>query len=263
MASIRPINEAILQELALCRFLTIKQIRNRFFSHGSYTHVSTLLKHLAEDKYLVALEPPAQNQPYLYGLGTRGVQHLRNRGTTIRYYPSEHTLPSSIHLSHHLTTNDLLIASTKLCENTGGVVVVDRRHYATTQQKNRSVIPDAWVHLIVQDTHCAIWGEVDRGSEEQAYVTQKVLSILRFAINEHLKEFGIPILAVAFVTTKGASRLDKLVRIAETALMDIPEASFFRFTAVAEEHEWGIDPQELFFKPVWRTPFSRQPVTLW
>jgi len=117
---IRPIDQAIIQELALCRFLTIKQVRNRFFSHGSYTHVSTLLKQLASESYLTCLRPGAVNQVFLYGLGKRGVRFLKDIGIPIHYYPSEHTLPSSIHLAHLLTTNTILIAAACLRENTGG-----------------------------------------------------------------------------------------------------------------------------------------------
>ena len=262
---IRPIDEAVFKELSLCRFLTIKQVRNRFFSHGSYTHVSMLVRSLAEENYLACLRPQAANQPYVYGLGKRGVQYLRKLGSTIRYYPSEHTMPSSIHLAHLLTTNDLLIAAANLRENTRGVVVVDRRHYLTTAQKNRRAVPDAWVHLVVNETHCAIWCEVDRGSEEQEYIKQKVLSILDFARHDHKAEFGVPLLAIAFVTTKGEARLANLVHWTEQTLTDAGYKDFadvFRFTTMTEDPDAGVDPRQLFFAPVWRQPFSSQPGAL-
>lgn len=262
---IRPIDQAILQELSLCRFLTIKQIRNRFFSHGSYTHVSTLVKSLAEEHYLACLRPQAANQPYVYGLGKRGVQHLRKLGSTTRYYPSEHTMPSSIHLAHLLITNDILIAASRLSENTRGVVVADRRHYLTTTQKNRRAVPDAWVHLVVNETHCSIWWEVDRGSEEQEYIKQKILSILDFARHDHLNEFGIPLLAIAFVTTKGEYRLANLVHWTEQVLIKAGYRDFadvFRFTAIAEDSDAVVDPRQLFFAPIWREPFGRGQVRL-
>jgi len=146
-----------------------------------------------------------------------------------------------------------------------GVGVVDRRHYLTTSQKNRRAVPDAWLHLAVKETHCAIWGEVDRGSEEQEYIKQKVHTILDFARNDHMDEFGIPLLAIAFVTTKGTYRLDSLVRWTEQALTDAGYTNYadiFRFTTIDDDTDVVLDPEQLFFSPVWRQLFSKQPVAL-
>lgn len=261
---IRPIDEAILQELALCRFLTIKQIRNRFFSHGSYTHVSTLVKSLAEEHYLACLRPNAANQPFVYGLGKRGVQYLRTIGRIIRYYPSEYTMPSSMHLAHLLTTNDLLIAAARLSENTGGVEVLERRHYVTTLQKDRAVIPDAWIHVAREHVHAGLWCEVDRGSEEQSYVKHKVRAIFQFARTKHRGEFGIPLLAIAFVTTCGTQRLLHLVQWVEQVLVAEGYTGYalvFRLAAI-DEHAEVLDPAQLFFAPIWREPFAEQMVSL-
>ena len=262
---LRPIDEAILKELALCRFLTIKQIRNRFFSHGSYTHVSVLLKLLAADDFLTCLKPKAANQPVLYGLGKRGVRFLREAGMENRYFPSEHIFPSSLHLAHLLTTNDFLIAVARFCENTSGVVLVERRHYLTTPQKNRRVIPDAWLHLLVQNTECALWSELDLGSEEQDYLRRKISAILNYALFEHSIEFGVPLLAIAFITTRGGSRLEKLVRWTEQELTETRKTAYadvFRFTQIPATNDVGLDPHEFFYTKQWRQPFSVDCVSL-
>jgi Replication-relaxation len=254
--AIRPIDEKILEEIALGRLLTIKQIQTRFFSAGSYTHVSTLLKHLTEAKYLSCIEPVSQNQPYLFGLGKKGVSYLRSIGLDLTYYPSEHKkLPSSMHLPHLLATNDILLAIARLAENEPDIDLIERRHYLTTPQKNRMTIPDAWVHLSMEQTHLALWFEVDRGSEEQEYIRRKVSTIINFAMHGYLEEFAVPLRAIAFVTTASLSRLTRLM---DWIVDEIPQnlVSYFHFARMPETSE---NTMELFTAPLWQSINGDEP----
>ena len=245
---IRPKDEKILRELSLCRFLTIRQVKTGFFGRGSYTHVSTFLKSLASEKYLACIEPAAQNQPYLYGLAKKGVSYLRSTGADLSYYPSEHAkLPSSMHLAHLLTTNDIMIALARLAENEPDIELFDRRHYLTTPQKNRTAIPDAWAHLVIQQTHLALWFEVDRGTEEREYIKRKTGAIVDFALRGYLEEFAVPLQSIAFITTASIARLDQLIRwVAE----EIPEnmTAYFHLSYLPSDS----DPLELLVSPAWR-----------
>ena len=80
-----------------------------------------------------------------------------------------------------------------------------------------------------------------------------------------MDEFGIPLLAIAFVTTKGAYRLDSLVRWTEQALTDVGYTNYadiFHFTAIDEDADDVLDSKQLFFAPVWRQPLSEKRVAL-
>jgi DNA-binding PadR family transcriptional regulator len=260
---IRPaVEEPILQEFALCRFLTITQVQDRFFAQGSYTYASSILKQLKAHGYLVTL-PSTVGEKLIYELGKKGVQYLRTAGMSITYYPSEHKTVSSIHMPHLFTTNEVLIAMAKVPARKPHIQVAERRHYLTTKQKNRSAIPDAWVHLIEDGKHhFGLWCEVDRGTEEEAYIKQKVSTILVFAETSYEEEFEIPALLICFVTTRGKHRLGKLVQWTEKALEEtgkIHYQEFFRFALIPEG---SLDPLWLLYEPIWCMPFHPNTVPL-
>jgi DNA-binding PadR family transcriptional regulator len=260
---IRPaVEEPILQEFALCRFLTINQVRDRFFAEGSYTYVSTILKQLKTHGYLVTL-PSTVGEKLIYGLGKKGVQYLRSAGISISYHPSEHKTISSLHLPHLLTTNDVLIAAAKVPIKKPGIQLEERRHYLTTKQKNRMAIPDAWVHLIEDGKHhFGLWYEVDRGTEEEAFIRSKLAAILAFAEDSYEEEFGIPALLICFVTTSEKSRLGKLIQWTEKALEEAGKPQYREFFRFALIPQGSVDPLRLFCEPIWYMPFDSTTVAL-
>ncbi len=258
--SLRPIDEKILKEFALCRFLTIQQIKTRFFSKGSYTHVSTLLKRLAEEKYLVCFQPAVQSQSYLYGLGKKGVSYLRSIGVDLSYFPSEHIkLPSSLHLPHLLATNNILLAAALFCEQEPEIALIERRHYLTSRQTKRPVTYDAWIHFLIDGASTSIWVEFDRNTEEQKRIRGKTQAIIDFAMRDYLAEFGAPLSAIAFITTGGKHRLSQLKQWTQQELRETGQehiAAYFRFACMPDSDENAL---ELFTSPLWHSMESPEP----
>lgn len=260
MRQVRPIDEKILKEFALCRFLTIQQIKTRFFGKGSYTHVSTLLKRLAEEKYLVCFQPAAQSQSYLYGLGKKGVSYLRSIGVDLSYFLSEHTrLSSSLHLPHLLATNNILLAASLFCEQEPEITLIERRHYLTSRQTKRPVTYDAWIHFLIDGASASLWVEIDRNTEEQKRIRGKISAIIDFAIGAYMSEFNVPLSAIAFVTTGGKHRLSQLKQWTQQELRETSQehiAAYFRFACMPDSDENVL---ELFTSPLWHSMESPEP----
>src|SRR2546421_6353214 len=141
-----PIHEQILREIALCRFLNIEQITERFFSRGSKNYARKFTNQLIKEKnkelqqaneesYIREIDTKQVGNRYLYGLDKRGVRYLRTTGMVISYYPSEHESISADQLPHHMITNNVLIAGAKLPASIPTIEVLERRHYISTRQK--------------------------------------------------------------------------------------------------------------------------------
>ncbi len=238
-----PIHEQILREIALCRFLNIEQITERFFSRGSKNYVRRFVNELLKAHYVTMIDTKRVGQRHLYGLDRLGVQYLQESGMVISYYASEHKTLSGDQLPHHMITNNVLIAAAKLPASIPTIEVLERRHYISTRQKRgRHIpIPDAWIHLISRkEVHhgYGFWVEVDRGTEEEPIIREKASDIVSFVgTGKYEEEFGIPGFSIFFLTTKSPYRLKSLKKWVEKELMETGRGNwkdFFHFSLIPE-----------------------------
>ncbi len=117
------------------------------------------------------------------------------------------------------------------------------------------MVADALIHLSRKDQDLVIWVEVDRGTEMQKRVREKIRAILWVLKSEYAALFGPLPVVVAFATSAGKRRLTTLLEWTSQELLstyDQDQGDWFRF---AEMPEGDINPAHFFLQPIWRVPF--------
>lgn len=246
---ISKIQEQILREIALCRFLKIEQINERFFSAGSLTRTRGFVNELIKEQYVKVIDTKQVGNRYLYGLDRQGVRYLRKIGITISYFPSEHESISN--LEHLLITNNVVIAAGKLPTILPTFAVLERRHYLSNKQRRGKdiPIPDAWILLLEQErTHYAFWEELDRGTEEEPIIAKKVDNIIDFVESgAYEAEYGTKAFFLTFRTTKSKYRLQCLQSWVEKRLIQTRREQWRDFIHFSLIPEGPLNVKELFF----------------
>jgi hypothetical protein len=251
-------------------------------------------EHYVQRGYLARAVAFGRN-PSVFRLATKGINHIAGLGLTPlpKFRPSD-PFPSFENLKHTLCTNDVIIAARRLVAQQQGFSLREVRHdwmlhhtpiYVAAEKKGESkiaVIPDAWMDFYLpplpgktQTMRIPIHLELDRGTEDTAHSFKPRFAARVAYINgpyEHA--FHTPFVTIAYATTRGKHRMERMRAWAEEELARLKQkdnAHFFYFTALetaidpisgAVTEALDLDPETLFLKPVWTTPFDHTPKPL-
>ena len=275
VATLSEREEAILQAVNTYRFLTTSQVCRLFFSENSYNYAGRLLKGLADTEYLVRFPLPSTergNRELLYTLGRPGIKFLKSIGCDMQMWSKNALLPPSyLHMQHSLAVNDFLIAGAVLVKQVPTISLRALHHEwllkhnpLTVSLGNAEVgiVPDGFLdfrlHIHGTTYQTGVWVEVDRGTEDQGCIKQKVRALYTVLAREMYRDYlQTGSMVVAFATTAGAPRLKALRLWVEEELkaLGATESNEFFFLAVLSPEP---DPQTLFLRPLWTMPFVEQ-----
>jgi len=260
-----PSHEAILKSVYTYYFLTAKQVCRLHYSPGSFTRVEKLLKELRDNQYLVWDFLPVKRRfgssPAYYMLAKRGIGYLRTLGCDVSMLPYPSTLKAqkSLFIPHTLSVNDYLIAASLLSQTSPHIRLIEMKHELILKRTMKGdVVPDAWLDFRIHDKEqICLWLELDRQTQSLKKISQKIHSMVLFARNAYQQVFHTPSLTIVFATTGGSERLSSLIKWTEQELSqmrEVHEGDLFRFASIPEGE---LDPQYVFFTPMWVRPFDR------
>lgn len=207
-----------------------------------------------------------------------------------RFRPAEIYERSYFFLTHTLAVNDFLIAAALLEWQVPDVVLAQMRHERDLKrvparvtlgpaptmaagsgapqqhqmhQQQVAVIPDGWLDFhIKRVARLCVALELDRGTEEEHAFTRKVRALLAYAAGPYQTAFGTDSLTIAFATTAGTRRAERIRVWCEQVLRSLQqehEADLFYVTSLPEGE---LDPQTVFLAPIWSRPFATDRVPL-
>lgn len=273
---IGPADDALLRDFALFLELTIALATRRRYKK-SYSFVSTRLKRLKEEGYLLAA-PMYPSGPLAYTLSQKGWHYIATLGMPIprRFRPGE-----VLGLSYHQRTHRLGIAAfgvalARFCDDSNGAVrLAEFRHERFLKEEpvtislpggsRRVVIPDAWADVRIHRP--AGWAqrglllEYDRATEYQQAFRRKVAGLITLAGAPYEAAFGTSALTICLVTPTPQRRAQLTQWIeAELTGQGRPElGSIFRITSA---DPGTVAPAELFLSACWVVPYQPTPVPL-
>jgi hypothetical protein len=131
------------------------------------------------------------------------------------------------------------------------VILPDGRH--------TTVVPDAWIDLIVTDAPMGIALELDRGTEDDRQWRQKVAALVALAAGVYRDAFTTDSMTVATLVVGDARRVATLLRWTEIELARLGKQHWgetFWFSAAAPDRS---DPTTLYLAPRWVCPFDPLP----
>jgi len=262
--TLTPAHETILKSVYTYYYLTAKQACRLHYSPGSFTRVEKLLKELRDNEYLqwdfLPVKRRFGSSPAYYMLARRGVGFLRKLGCDVSMlpYPFEKRQQKSLFIPHTLSVNDFLIAGSLLSQVAQHIRLFQIKHELLLKRTMKGkVIPDAWLDFRIYDKEqVCLWLEIDRDTEEMKIIKQKIHGMVLFAKDAYQQVFHTPSLTIVFATTGKTERLSSLITWTEQVLVDLretQEADLFRFASVPQGE---LNPQEVFFAPLWRRPFD-------
>jgi hypothetical protein len=302
---VTPLDYQILLYVREYHFLTAWQLVKLHYSNGSLTRARVLLLRLYDAGYLDrrALPHVGAGQPtYIYALGTKGINYLKEQGYTSfsRYRPNELQQFKYPHLEHVLSLNDVLIAARRLQKVASDISLEEMRHDldlkrspakveyvrrlpgGDREDERITIIPDGWLDFRLQLANspkkrrkCIVL-ELDRGSEtNMAEFKKKIRAYVYYAYpgGPYEQMFGTQTITVAYLTTAGENRLRMIKLWCEQELREQRlehEAGLFRFSALPYEIDpdtkamklQDIDSKRLYLSEVWFTPFEPAPGVL-
>lgn len=247
---------AILKSFCIYPLLTRQQVTRLHYSVKSDGYVNDVLTAMVSRGLLARPERPHVNDPYFYMLGKKGVRLLREMGIDISFHPSEHTYPSRITMEHTMMVTDTMIAISGISQVSEKYLIFDMLHDVTLKrQKAESVRADIITHLGTNDAHAVLFWEIDRATEAQVKIRQKIRAILNYMKYEYQNPYGTPNITWLFLTTRNQWRFNNFLHWIEAELDELYQKNskdMFRVAIMPEE----LTAQHLFFHPIWRIPFE-------
>lgn len=271
-------DDQLLRAVYAYHFLTVDQVVRLFYRHGSLAYVRVRLKRLADEGYLQRLrlpQPTSGNPPWIYTLAQHGASYLKASGCTefvsFRDDAQQH---SWLFLHHTLAVNDVLIAAALLTRVVPEVTLVDMRHERTLRhypvkvaidggRETMTLVPDGWLDFHVRaSTRVSVLLELDMGTIEQKAFKRKLRGLLAFLAGPYQEAFGSASVSVAFATTAGAARAERIRVWIEQVLREQRSEQEAELFLVANLPTGELDPNVVFCLPYWRSPFSSSVVSL-
>jgi hypothetical protein len=296
--------DLLLQGVYAHFLITAEQLNRLYYKPGTITTVKERLKELVDNKYLDYLQLLTRNGSgaYVYFLAIRGRKYLHEAGFDLKgsYRPSEEKERAYQTLMHTLELNECLTLAGQFAREEG-FTLLDMRHDFTLRRspikvsvKKRvngtwvdeayEIVADAWLTFQKPDTSRRwIWLEHDRGSASANKIKKHLRGILAFIASEgYKKEFGASGVTVAYTTSAGTHRMERLRELAREVLTEhltqtkqgalgtafSPEAQqasiqkshamWFLFTTVPPLKSAPLDAKQLFFGNVWYHPFGNK-----
>jgi hypothetical protein len=217
--------------------------------------------------------------PHVFQLTTKARTWLNTQGYSVD--PRELRIRRDNPLSHTLSVNDWLICLELLTRNHASLILEQIQHEIDLKKQpfvthidgeTLCYTPDAAAHLILtvdsKRYHYRIALEIDRGTEDQRTFREKIRALLAW------KQATYPsqTLTIAVVAVCGdaqtqtpdarAKRSANLKAWTEAELKKLPDpdsAPVFRFIGINPAE---IEPNHLFFAPIWTSEFDSELVSL-
>ena len=302
------VDDNILKTIYRYYYMTVLQVvKSVGYSVNSLPTVRTRLRHLEKKGYLSAIYLPTVrkgNFPKIFYLSSGGLNILRKQGFDVphRYHATEQKEKQYLFLKHTLAVNDVLIAAKHVATQYPQVSLYEFRHerelkrdpekftitlYKETEsdteqaavwkQEDFYFVPDAFLDFHIEQEkktfRSAILVELDRDTIERRRFQEKIRGILTYIKSErHVRRYKARKITVAFVTTGGQKRVEKMREWTRSELAKTHDTwdygYTFVFTALPHvidpvtqkelEELDDIDPVQLFLSPVWEFPFTEK-----
>jgi hypothetical protein len=264
--------EKILRALGRYQLLTRDQLTRLLYRPSSTTFVGEHLTRLTRLGYLrlgrLPLAIPVGGTPGYWTLAGPGRRFVAEAGVAL---PPERDRPltSPLHLRHLLELNDALIALELLSRFGPRIALEGVRHERLLRRaaprvvlpdgRATTVVPDAWVDLLVDDAPMGIALELDRGSEDERQWRRKVGALLALAAGPYRDAFAADSMTVAVIATTGARRVAELVRWTEAELTARGKPAWGELFWLTGAVPAATDPAALFLGARWVRPFDPVP----
>jgi len=275
-------SHALIEAIYRYQLVTCEQLVTACgYSKNSLRLVQKMLRHLVEQHYVLTLSRPTLKgkAPFVYTLARKGLQYLKKAGYDVSDYfrPSqERELEKNyLFLSHTLALNDVLISASRLAQFSPNHSLFEFTHervlkrmpYKVEVSRNDktetiTLIPDAFLEFrrtkaTGKEVRIPVLLELDRGTTEQMRFRKKIRAYITLIKSGVYKEmFSVKTIIVAFATTEGIKRVDKMRDWArkECAASSEPGwlTEWFVFTALP----LVVEPTKLFLEKVWYIPFD-------
>lgn len=289
-------------------YVTVLQIVKALgYSKNSLPTVRTRLRHLEKKGYIASLLLPTVgtgNSPKIFSLASSGIKYLRNEGYDVshRYHSTEQKEKHYLFLQHTLAVNEVLIAASLVGKRFPQVSLYEFRHerelkrdpekftitlYHDTEDDTQEAVvwkqeafyfvPDAFLDFRIEQENktfrSAILVELDRDTTERRRFQEKIRGLLTYVKSErHVRRYKARKITIAFVTTGGQKRVEKMREWTRTELAKTHDTWNYGYTFVftalphlidpATQKELeeldDIDPAILFLSPVWEFPFTEK-----
>jgi hypothetical protein len=300
------VDENILKIIYRYYYMSVVQVVTSLdYSVNSLPTVRTRLLHLEKKGYLSAIYLPTVrkgNFPKIFYLASGGLDVLRKQGFDVphRYHATEQKEKQYLFLKHTLAVNDVLIAAHRVTTQFPQVSLYEFRHERelkrdpekftitlykeaeneTTEavewkQQDFYFVPDAFLDFHIEQENktlrSAILVELDRATIERRRFQEKIRGLLTYIKSDrHVRRYKARNITVAFVTTGGQKRVERMREWTRTELAKTHDTwgygYTFVFTALPHiidpdtqkelEELDEIDPIMLFISPVWEFPFT-------
>lgn len=275
----------ILVAISTFRYLTCHQVTRLFFSSSSRNFVGSYLKRLTEKKYLLTFPLPSikkGNRELIYALSPLGRRALASLGYTLPMSPTLAGEPTYLHFMHIISLNDFLIVLSLLPKKYPHITIakllpdwqlkhapltvnVPRQDTGVTERL--TLTPDAWIDLRVKIhdrwRQMPLWLELDRGTEERQQFQRKIQGIVAaLHSNAYQERFGTKLVTLAFATTNGEKRLQKMRTWIHQVLSKwqrLEDEELFFLTSLPQGE---LDSSALFCTPCWTVGGQLEPVPL-
>lgn len=258
-------DDDILKSFLVFPYLTPHQVCDLHLSKGSFKYVEKRLYKLIGDekddkvpKYLHRGKEKRHGKtwdPYLYTLSLHGMRHLEKLGQDKpRFFSMPYKNIIIFQWEHFMLTNEVLMSGLKLPRVWPNTTIWDIKHDFELRHMLKVVVPDDWIHFVVNGEHVPIWFEVHIDTGEGKF-KKKIKGILGSVKDEYKRVLRTEFVTVSFVTPL-EGELEKIILWTEEVLEELgqkKEADLFRFAHVPEK---DINPLWLFTEPIHRIPFS-------
>ncbi len=263
--------DKILRALGRYDLLTREQLTRLLYRPSSTTFVGEHLTRLTRHGYLrmerLPLAIAAGGTPGYWALAGPGRRYLLAAGVDP---PRPHAAPPSpLHLWHLLALNDALIALERLCRVDPRLALARLRHERALRRvaprvvlpdgRAATVVPDAWIDLLVDGAPMGVALELDRGTEDERQWRRKVDALLALAAGPYRDAFATDSMTVAVVTTAGARRAEVLRRWTEHELAALGKRHWGELFWFTHTDPAIVEPAALYLGSHWVRPFDPVP----
>lgn len=296
------VEERLLRSIYDLQYLTVEQLAKLHYQstlRSTLNYVAALMKgletkHYVQRGYLARAVAFARN-PSVFRLASKGSRHMKELGLTPlpKFRPTD-PFPSFEKLKHTLCINEVIVAVRTFLTNHPDYQLAGLLHdwilhhmpvYLPNQKRGEAkvaVIADAWLDIVLppapgttKEAHLPIHLELDRGTEDWALSFKpKFAARVAYTNGPYEQHFHTPFVTIAYATTRGKRRVERLLTWAEEELTRLHQeeaASLFYFTALPTlpdpqtgkpTEDLSLDPDNLLLAPVWYTPFDHTPKPL-
>jgi hypothetical protein len=273
--------ELVLQAVNEFHALTSEQLRRLLYGN-SIEHARKRLHRLQDLGYLDRKRLPLPEKQEgggtyrRYWLTAEGKKYLKWLGITPKAVipPSEEAGHQDLFVKHEVGVNDVLIAATLLAKRGRRVRVLERKHERELRRspvevriagRKARVAMDGWVRWLVDERFEVCFGlEYDRGTEDQAYIRDKVRKLAAMTEGRpspYTEHFRSESLVIGFVAEQGRARAEQLLDWIEVELAASGLTSYAGLFLVT-----GSDPtadyEDFFCGRNWVRPFGDSPEPL-